>query len=75
VAVGLIGTEAHPTEGETRTLRSSIIVDGQASTTSGFTQPKGWESHDVAKDLGFSKQEVDALFANQTLITTGRERR
>jgi crotonobetainyl-CoA:carnitine CoA-transferase CaiB-like acyl-CoA transferase len=69
--VGLIGSEVHPTEGKTRTLRSSILVNGAASTTPGFTQPKGWASRAVAADLGFSDDEIEALVANQTLIASG----
>jgi crotonobetainyl-CoA:carnitine CoA-transferase CaiB-like acyl-CoA transferase len=68
-AVGLLGREEHPTEGETLTIRSSIMVDGQSCPAKSITQPKGWESKDIAADLGFSAEEIDALFANQTLIS------
>jgi crotonobetainyl-CoA:carnitine CoA-transferase CaiB-like acyl-CoA transferase len=68
-AVGLFGVEQHPTEGETVTLRSSIVVDGAPIPASGFAQPRGWESHIVAEDLGFSANEIAAFFANKTLLT------
>jgi crotonobetainyl-CoA:carnitine CoA-transferase CaiB-like acyl-CoA transferase len=69
-AVGLFGREAHPTEGETITLRSSIVVDGEARTTTGVPQPKGWDSADIADDLDFSTEQIEALFASNTLLTT-----
>lgn len=68
-SVGLFGREEHPTEGETITLRSTIVVDGKAATIAGGPQPKGWESAAVATDLGFSPEQIDALFANNTLIS------
>jgi crotonobetainyl-CoA:carnitine CoA-transferase CaiB-like acyl-CoA transferase len=68
-AVGLFGREQHPTEGETITLRSSIVVDGETATTAGAPQPKGWESASVAADIGFTPEQVEALFANNTLIS------
>jgi crotonobetainyl-CoA:carnitine CoA-transferase CaiB-like acyl-CoA transferase len=68
-AVGLFGVEQHPTEGETVTLRSSIVVDGAPIPASGFAQPRGWESQAVAEDLGFSANEIEAFFANKTLLT------
>jgi crotonobetainyl-CoA:carnitine CoA-transferase CaiB-like acyl-CoA transferase len=68
-AVGLFGREQHPTEGETITLRSTIVVDGNTSATTGAPQPKGWESADIAADLGFNAEQIDALFANDTLIS------
>jgi crotonobetainyl-CoA:carnitine CoA-transferase CaiB-like acyl-CoA transferase len=68
-AVGLFGREQHPTEGETITLRSSIVVDGKTATTEGAPQPRGWESASVATELGFTPEQVAELFANNTLIS------
>jgi crotonobetainyl-CoA:carnitine CoA-transferase CaiB-like acyl-CoA transferase len=68
-AVGLFGREEHPTEGETITLRSSIIVDGKTATTTGAPQPKGWESADIAAELGFTAEQIETLLAGTTLIS------
>jgi crotonobetainyl-CoA:carnitine CoA-transferase CaiB-like acyl-CoA transferase len=67
-AVGLFGREDHPTEGETVTLRSSIMVDNTYLPTNGFSQPRGWESAAVAADLGFSPSEVEALVASKAIL-------
>jgi crotonobetainyl-CoA:carnitine CoA-transferase CaiB-like acyl-CoA transferase len=69
-AVGLFAREAHPTEGETIALRSSILFNGQHAVTEGVAQPRGWESVLVAADLGFSDEEVGALVANKALISS-----
>jgi crotonobetainyl-CoA:carnitine CoA-transferase CaiB-like acyl-CoA transferase len=67
-AVGLFGREDHPTEGETVTLRSSIVVDNAHLQARDYTQPRGWESASVAADLGFSPSEIAALVANKALL-------
>lgn len=72
-AVGLFGQEGHPTEGETVTLRSSIVVDGAHLPASGYAQPRGWESASVAADLGFSTSEIEALVASQALRSSRAE--
>jgi hypothetical protein len=69
MAAGLLGSELHPTEGETVTLRSSIVVDRKHSRTEGIAQPRGWESASVAECLGFLPEEIDALFQDKTLMT------
>lgn len=70
-AVQMFSTETHPEEGETVTLRSSILIDGSPAPAGGFTQPKGWESESVAAELGFSPQEIAALFESGTLHSSG----
>jgi crotonobetainyl-CoA:carnitine CoA-transferase CaiB-like acyl-CoA transferase len=66
-AVGLFGREGHPTEGETVTLRSSIVVDNTHLPARGYAQPRGWESAEVAADLGFSPGEIEALVGSKAL--------
>lgn len=68
MAARLLGSESHPTEGETVTIRSSIVVDGEHSLTEGYAQPKGWESASVAMDIGYSSTEIQSLFERKTLI-------
>jgi crotonobetainyl-CoA:carnitine CoA-transferase CaiB-like acyl-CoA transferase len=66
--VEMFGHETHQTEGETTTLRSSIVFNRQRTMTAGSAQPKGWESKAVAADIGFSATEIEALLASNTLI-------
>ncbi len=68
-AVELFGREQHPTEGETISLRTSIIVDREHQFTRGMSQPKGWESAAVAADIGYAPDDIDALLASKTLIS------
>jgi crotonobetainyl-CoA:carnitine CoA-transferase CaiB-like acyl-CoA transferase len=68
-AVGMFGTEQHPTEGETTVLRPPIVIDGEAAIPPGFAQPKGWESGAILDELGFSRSEVLAMTASGTLIS------
>ena len=63
-AVGLIGEEQHPTEGKTAVLRASIRIDDQYLSPREFSQPKGWETKDLLKEVGYSDQEVDRLMAD-----------
>jgi crotonobetainyl-CoA:carnitine CoA-transferase CaiB-like acyl-CoA transferase len=72
-AVGLFGREGHPTEGETVTLRSSIMVDTTPLPANGFSQPRGWESAAVAADLGFSASEIKALVESEALRSSRAE--
>jgi crotonobetainyl-CoA:carnitine CoA-transferase CaiB-like acyl-CoA transferase len=67
-AVGLFGRENHPTEGNTVTLRSSIVVNNTHLPARGYSQPRGWESASVAADLGFSSSEIEALVASKALL-------
>jgi crotonobetainyl-CoA:carnitine CoA-transferase CaiB-like acyl-CoA transferase len=67
-AVGIFGSEAHPVEGETITLRSPLLFNGAAETAPGFPQPKGWDSAAIAQDMGFSKDEVEAFIASGAII-------
>jgi crotonobetainyl-CoA:carnitine CoA-transferase CaiB-like acyl-CoA transferase len=68
-AVGLFGIEEHPVEGATVTLRSPLLFNGGAETVQGFSQPKGWESAAIARELGYDDREVEALLASGAIIT------
>jgi crotonobetainyl-CoA:carnitine CoA-transferase CaiB-like acyl-CoA transferase len=69
-AVGLFGREDHPTEGETMTLRSSIVVDDAHLPTRDYAQPRGWETEAVAAGLGFSPCEIEALVTSKALLSS-----
>lgn len=70
MAVGLLRREQHPVEGETVAIRSSIVADGDALSARGFSQPKGWESAQIATELGFSLEAVAGLIATNTVMAS-----
>jgi crotonobetainyl-CoA:carnitine CoA-transferase CaiB-like acyl-CoA transferase len=62
-AVGLIGREQHPTEGTTATIRSTISFDGDYPPRRSASQPRGWETRAVLRDVGYSDEEVETILA------------
>jgi crotonobetainyl-CoA:carnitine CoA-transferase CaiB-like acyl-CoA transferase len=62
-AVGLITCEDHPTEGRTRVIRSSILVDGSSTPTRTTAVPCGWDTRAVLADAGFDTDEIESLLA------------
>lgn len=62
-AVGLISAEDHPTEGKTSVLRSTIRFDEAYPSMRGPSQPRGWETLEVLRDLGYGKEDIDGLVA------------
>ncbi len=60
-AVELLDYEHHPTEGKTAVIRSTIRVNGQYPSARSGAVPRGWDTHDVLTELGFSPEEMDAL--------------
>ena len=69
-AVGLVQYEDHPTEGKTAAIRSSIKVNDAYLNLRETSQPKGWETKKLLEEMGFSAQEVTALFAKGSAVTT-----
>jgi crotonobetainyl-CoA:carnitine CoA-transferase CaiB-like acyl-CoA transferase len=69
-AVGLIQYEDHPTEGKTAAIRSSIKVNNANLNLRETSQPKGWETQKLLEEMGFSAEEVTALFAKGSAVTT-----
>jgi crotonobetainyl-CoA:carnitine CoA-transferase CaiB-like acyl-CoA transferase len=68
-AVGLISAEEHPTEGKTSVLRSTIRFDDAYPAMRGPSQPRGWETLNVLRDLGYAEQEIDAFLADGAAIS------
>jgi crotonobetainyl-CoA:carnitine CoA-transferase CaiB-like acyl-CoA transferase len=68
-AVGLISAEEHPTEGKTSVLRSTIRFDDAYPAMRGPSQPRGWETLKVLRDLGYAEQEIDAFLADGAAIS------
>ena len=69
-AVRLIQYEDHPTEGKTAAIRSSIKVNDEYLNLRETSQPKGWETQKLLEEMGFSAEEVTALFAKGSAVTT-----
>jgi crotonobetainyl-CoA:carnitine CoA-transferase CaiB-like acyl-CoA transferase len=70
-AVGLLVPDAHPIEGETLAIRTTIRFDDEYPPLPGFAQPRGWESCEVLRDLGFPESEIQRL-ASEGAIVSGR---
>lgn len=69
-AVGLIQHEQHPTEGKTAAIRASVKVNNSYLQLREFSQPKGWETKQLLKELGYRDEEVDALLASGSAVST-----
>lgn len=69
-AVGLIQYEDHPTEGKTAVIRSSIKVDSAFLDLRVTSQPKGWETQKLLEEMGYSADEVTALLAKGSAVST-----
>ncbi len=68
-AVGMFGHEDHPVEGATVTIRSPLLFNGKAETASGYSQPKGWDSAAIGRELGCDENEVAALQASGAILS------
>ncbi len=60
-AVNLVRFEDHPIEGRSAAIRSSIRVDGDYPALRSPSQPRGWETHEILRELGYTATEIDAL--------------
>lgn len=70
-AVGLIGTETHPTEGRVRTIRPTILHDGAPAPAGRPAPPPGFDTRAVLRELGLTEAETDALIAAGAAFETG----
>lgn len=64
-AVGLLAQEDHPTEGNTTFIRSTVNVDGAFLSPRLAASPKGWETINILKDLGYTLLQIDTLLAEK----------
>jgi crotonobetainyl-CoA:carnitine CoA-transferase CaiB-like acyl-CoA transferase len=62
-AVSLFGIEEHPTEGKTKTVRSTIRFNDSYAPLQSCAQPRGWSSRTVLEELGYSSKLIDSLVA------------
>lgn len=66
--VGLISNEEHPTEGKIAVIRSTIRDQEGYPTPRGCAQPKGWETHQVLREIGLDSREIDQLVASGAAV-------
>lgn len=67
-AVELLQHDVHPTEGKTIAIRSSIVVDEERLQLGSCTQPKGWESKAILRELGHDEAAIAAMVADGAII-------
>ena len=61
VAVGLLGSELHPTEGQVRSIRSTVLSDGQVMRPTAPAQPIGSDTKAVLSEAGLTEWEIARL--------------
>jgi crotonobetainyl-CoA:carnitine CoA-transferase CaiB-like acyl-CoA transferase len=63
-AVGLLSEQAHDQEGPIRTIRPTILEDGEPADPGHPARPLGWDTRAVLREAGYSPAEIDALIAS-----------
>jgi crotonobetainyl-CoA:carnitine CoA-transferase CaiB-like acyl-CoA transferase len=74
LAVDLLGTEQHPTEGKVATIRSTIRFDQTNPALGTVSQPRGWETNEVLGELGYNQQEVKQLLLTGAAFSSKQAR-
>jgi crotonobetainyl-CoA:carnitine CoA-transferase CaiB-like acyl-CoA transferase len=62
-AVGLVQMEQHSTEGRTAVIRSTMSIDRNYLSARTPSQPLGWATVDVLRELGYSESDIERLLA------------
>jgi crotonobetainyl-CoA:carnitine CoA-transferase CaiB-like acyl-CoA transferase len=68
-AVGLISYESHPTEGKTAAIRASIRINDDYLDKRSTSQPKGWESNSLLSEMGFEREQINALLTSGAVVS------
>lgn len=63
-AAGLLGEGTHPTLGRVRTIRPTVLRDGQPGPVGPPAVPIGWDTVPVLSEAGFSAAEIADLVAS-----------
>jgi crotonobetainyl-CoA:carnitine CoA-transferase CaiB-like acyl-CoA transferase len=69
--VGLIQFEEHPTEGKAAAIRSTLKFDQAYPALRPPSQPRGWETREVLKEVGYSAAEIEDLLSAGAAIQHG----
>jgi crotonobetainyl-CoA:carnitine CoA-transferase CaiB-like acyl-CoA transferase len=64
VAVGLLGSDVHPTEGPVRSIRSTVLSDGEVKAPTTPATPIGSDTRAVLSEAGLTDPEIDRLIAS-----------
>lgn len=67
-AVGLLQEDDHPTEGRTIAIRPSILVNEACLPMGSFAQPKGWDSAEVLRGIGYDDDAIKAMMGEGTIV-------
>jgi crotonobetainyl-CoA:carnitine CoA-transferase CaiB-like acyl-CoA transferase len=70
-AVGLLASDQHPTEGQVRSIRPTILHDGQASDAGRPAAPVGFDTKTVLLAAGFNANVIDALIESRAATQWG----
>lgn len=68
-AVGLVDFEQHPTEGKAAVIRSTIQIDGRYLSARSTAVPRGWDTGELLRELGFSPAEQESFLAQNAAYT------
>lgn len=63
VAVGLLTSGTHPTEGTVRSIRPTVLRDGVPAVPGPPASPVGWDTREVLAEAGLTETEIEALLA------------
>jgi crotonobetainyl-CoA:carnitine CoA-transferase CaiB-like acyl-CoA transferase len=69
-AVGLLVEETHDHEGKIRSIRPTILEDGEAGEPGRTARPLGWDTRAVLSESGCSDAEIEGLIASGAAIAT-----
>jgi crotonobetainyl-CoA:carnitine CoA-transferase CaiB-like acyl-CoA transferase len=69
-AVALISFEEHPTEGKTAAIRSTIRFDQAYPPLRTPSQPHGWDTRAILKEMGYADNEIEELLSTGAAIAT-----
>ena len=69
--VGLLVAETHPTEGDIRSIRPTVLEDGIAAPPGPPSRPQGADTEAVLAGAGLSADEIAGLFATGAARATG----
>lgn len=62
-AVGLLASATHPTEGDIRTIRPTVLHDGTPAEPGAPAGPTGWDTTAVLAEAGLTAAEIEGLLA------------
>ncbi len=70
-AVGLLVAETHPTEGDIRSLRPTVLEDGRTAPPGPPARAQGADTEAVLAEAGLAAAEIAALVASGATRTAG----